>query len=53
MATKKKTPSKGRAKVTKLKAQREKVQEITDKDAKRVRGGVDPNQKLSRLTRFK
>jgi len=52
MATKKKSPSKGRSKVSKLKAKGEKVQELTDKDAKRVRGGVD-NQKLSRLTRFK
>ena len=40
MATKKKSTSKGRVKVNKLKVQREKV--LTAKDSKRVRGGVAP-----------
>lgn len=42
MATKKKSTSKGRVKVNKLKVQREKVQELTDKDSKRIRGGARP-----------
>ncbi len=40
MATKKKSTSKGRVKVNKLKVQREKV--LTVKDSKRLRGGVAP-----------
>jgi len=44
MATKKKSTSKGRVKVNKLKVQRGKVQEMTDKDSKRVRGGVEPTK---------
>ena len=52
MATKKKSTSKGRVKVSKLKVQREKSREMTDKEIKRIRGGVDQT-KLSKLTRFK
>ena len=52
MATKKKSTSKGRVKVNKLKVQREKAREMTDKEIKKIRGGVDQT-KLSRLTRFK
>jgi hypothetical protein len=40
MATKKKRPSGGRAKVKKLKVKREKVGELTDRDATKVRGGM-------------
>jgi len=43
MATKKKeSTGKGKVKVNKLKVQREKAQELTDKDSKRIRGGTAP-----------
>jgi len=39
MATKKKSTGRGRVKVNKLKIEKDKVEELSDKDAKRVRGG--------------
>jgi len=42
MATKKKATSKGKVKVDKLKVKKGKVNEVTDKEAKRVRGGATP-----------
>jgi hypothetical protein len=42
MATKKKATSKGKIKVNKLKVKKGKVNEVTDKEAKRIRGGTAP-----------
>lgn len=39
MATKKKSTKKSRVKVNKLKVEKEKSADLTDKDAKRIRGG--------------
>jgi len=39
MAAKKKSTGKGRVKVNKLKVKKEKVEELTDKEKKRIRGG--------------
>ena len=47
MATKKKkSTSKGRVKVNKLKVEKEKVRELTDKDSKRIREGVAPKKQM-------
>ena len=45
MATTKKSTKGKRVKVNKLKVERENVRELTDKDTKRIRGGV-VSQKL-------
>jgi hypothetical protein len=42
MATKKKSTGKARVKVNKLKVKEDKVEELTDKDARRIRGGLTP-----------
>lgn len=52
MATKKKSASKRRVKVNKLKVQRGKVQAMTDKDSKRVEGGVEPRYFNGIINRF-
>ena len=45
MATKKtKSMSKGRVKVNKLKVEKEKAREMTDKEVKRIRGGTAPTK---------
>ena len=52
MATKKKSTSKRRVKVNKLKTQTGKVEQMTDKDSKRVKGGVEPRYFNGVINRF-
>jgi len=42
VATKKKTAGKPKVKVNRLKVKKEKVSEVTDKEAKKIRGGSLP-----------
>jgi hypothetical protein len=42
MGTKKKSSKGKKAKVNNLKIEKEKVEELTDKQAKRIRGGIIP-----------
>ena len=44
MATTKKSTKGKKVKVNKLKIEKEKVRELTDKDSKRIRGGVVLNR---------
>lgn len=42
MATKTKTTKKGKVKVNKLEVKKGKVNEVTDKESKKIRGGLTP-----------
>ena len=52
MATKKKSTNKGRVKLNKLKVQKGKIKEMTEKESKRVRGGVEPRYFNGIVNRF-
>lgn len=52
MATKKKSSNKRRVRVNKLKVQKGKIEEMTDKDSKRVKGGVEPRYFHGVINRF-
>jgi len=52
MPAKKKGAAKSKVKVNKLKVQKSKVSEVTDKEAKRVRGGLTSDPKGIGMRRY-